>query len=73
MFPKKSVLIEKSYGRDRGRRLGTSSAALRLRRRFVKPSYIDLMSDEPEQSGDDEEPSPLDEPADDEPDSPWST
>jgi hypothetical protein len=29
--------------------------------------------DEPEPSGDDEEPSPLDEPADDEPDSPWST
>jgi hypothetical protein len=31
------------------------------------------MSDEPDPSGDEDESSPLDEPADDEPDSPWST
>jgi hypothetical protein len=31
------------------------------------------MRDEPEPEGDDEEPDPLDEPSDDEPDSPWST
>jgi hypothetical protein len=31
------------------------------------------MTEEPDPSGGEEDPTPLDEPADDEPDSPWST